>query len=200
MSRLGRREVHLGGAASKARLFCRVFLQIDALRPVTRGISAILSGLVHMPFDHLLERRQVVPQPRSAVAAFFERPENLERLTPTSLSFCLLSPSPVPMQVGTTIEYRIRLRGLPMDWRSRIDEYEPGVRFVDVQERGPYAIWRHLREFEDVPEGTEIRDRIDYRLPLGPLGELAHAVFVRSELERIFDYRANVVAALFGAA
>ncbi len=121
---------------------------------------------------------------------------NLETITPPWLGFRVITPEPIEMRAGTLIDYRLRLHGLPVSWRTRIEAWEPPVRFVDVQLRGPYALWEHTHTFE--PDGSDavvIADRVRYALALGPLGELAHAVFVRRDLERIFEFRARAVAA-----
>ena len=103
------------------------------------------------------------------------------------------------MQEGTLIDYRLSLHGLPLRWRSRIERWEPGRSFVDRQVRGPYHLWHHRHEFEAGPEGTVVRDIVHYGLPLGPLGQLAHAVLVERDLARIFDYRRAAVARVLGA-
>jgi ligand-binding SRPBCC domain-containing protein len=137
---------------------------------------------------HRLDREQVVARPIADVFAFFAEARNLERITPPWLRFRVLTPRQ-RMGVGTVIEYRLRLHAIPLRWTSRIDEWEEQRAFVDRQVRGPYRLWRHRHEFEPGPEGTVVRDRIDYSLPLGAAGELAHALFVRRDLERIFDFR-----------
>lgn len=138
-----------------------------------------------------------MPRPRSEVFAFFAEASNLERITPPTLKFRILSPLPIDMRAGAIIDYRLSLMGIPFRWRTLIEQFEPEVRFVDMQQAGPYALWRHLHEFVDVPGGTLVRDRVEYRLPLGPLGDLAHALLVRRQLRDIFDYRQRVIAALF---
>ena len=138
-----------------------------------------------------------VPRPLDEVFPFFSRPENLGALTPPELSFDIRTPSPVPMAEGALIDYRITLGPLPMNWRTLIEVYEPPHRFVDVQLRGPYALWRHEHLFEAADGGTSIRDRVDYALPFGPLGTLAHAAVVKRRLHRIFAYRRDVVARMF---
>jgi len=148
----------------------------------------------------VLERRQTVRRPRHEVFAFFANAENLERLTPPSLSFAILTPTPIVMAPGATIDYRIKLAGVPFRWRTVIESFDPDVRFVDIQASGPYRSWRHVHEFVDVPEGTSIRDRVDYEMPFGALGVLARALFVRAQLDRIFDHRRAVIGQLFGAA
>ena len=114
---------------------------------------------------------------------------NLERLTPPWLRFEVLTPEPIEMQVGTLIDYRLRVHGIPLRWTSRIEEWEPGRSFVDRQLRGPYGLWHHRHTFAADGEATIVRDTVDYALPFGPLGELAHALFVRRDLERIFAFR-----------
>lgn len=144
-----------------------------------------------------LERVQILPSALEDVFPFFERPENLEALTPPYLRFEILTARPVPMHLDARIEYRIRLFGVPMRWRTRIAAYEPGRRFVDVQESGPYALWEHTHEFERHPRGTRMFDRVDYRPRFGPLGTLARGLFVARMVERIFDFRARAVAERF---
>ena len=99
------------------------------------------------------------------------------------------------MRQGTLIEYRLKLHGLPIRWLTQIEAWAPGERFVDVQLRGPYALWHHTHEFEPAGDGhTLMRDTVRYALPLGPLGSLAHKLFVKRDLERIFLFRSSVVA------
>ncbi len=148
---------------------------------------------------HILERSQVVPLPRAQVFAFFAEARTLEAITPEFLHFEILPPVPVSLDVGSRIDYRLSLFGIPFHWRTRIAAWQPGVRFVDVQEKGPYALWHHTHTFADCEGGTRVSDRVEYRLPLGPLGEVAHPLMVRRTLERIFDHRRERVAALLGA-
>ncbi len=148
---------------------------------------------------HVLERVQLVPAPRAEVFAFFADAFNLQAITPQFLRFRVTTPGPIPMAPGALIEYRLSLYGVGFRWRTRIDLWEPGERFVDVQLSGPYRLWRHTHTFEDAPDGTRVSDRVEYALPLGPLGDLAHALFVRRALGRIFDHRRARIAARFGA-
>jgi ligand-binding SRPBCC domain-containing protein len=146
---------------------------------------------------YVLEREQVLPVGVDEAFAFFGDALNLQRITPAWLHFRVVTPGPIAMAPGTLIEYRLRLHGLPLRWLTRIEAWEPGVRFVDVQLRGPYALWHHTHEFEPRGAGTLMRDRVRYALPLGPLGRAAHAVLVRRDLERIFAFRHATVAAHF---
>jgi ligand-binding SRPBCC domain-containing protein len=151
---------------------------------------------------HLLEREQRVELSRERAFEFYGDAHNLEAITPPWLGFEVTTPGPIEMGPGTGIEYRLKLHGVPVRWRTRIEVWEPPTRFVDVQVSGPYALWEHTHEFEPATGGTVlIRDRVRYALPLGPLGELAHRLFVRRDVERIFDYRREAVAVrLAGAA
>ena len=137
-------------------------------------------------------------RPLDEVFEFFARAGNLERITPSWLKFTLESTEPVQITAGTVITYRLALHGVPLRWVSRIEEWEPGRQFVDLQIKGPYRRWHHRHRFEAVDGGTKVSDQVDYELPLGPLGELAWALFVRRDLKRIFDHRRRAVAELLG--
>lgn len=149
-----------------------------------------------------LTREQVLPCPRPEVFAFFADARNLERITPDFLRFRIATPTPIDLRAETLIDYRLSLFGLPFGWRTRIDLFEPPFAFVDRQLHGPYRTWIHRHDFEEVDGGraTRMRDRVDYEVPLGPLGDVAHALFVRRTLDRIFDHRARTIAARFGTA
>lgn len=144
-----------------------------------------------------LERSQVIPADRAAVFAFFEDPNNLGKITPGGMGFKILKMDEPPMRPGFRIKYRIRVFGVPVTWVSKITEYEPGTRFVDDQVRGPYSFWRHEHTFEDHPEGTLMRDRVQYRLPFGILGASVMGGLVARQLRHIFDYRARVIGERF---
>lgn len=143
---------------------------------------------------HTLTRSQHLSAPPSEAFQFFADAFNLEAITPPWLRFRVTTERPIDMRPGALIEYRLRLHGVPIRWRTRIATWEPGVRFEDVQLRGPYRLWHHTHTFEPDGDGTLMRDVVRYSLPLGPAGELAHSLFVRRDLERIFDYRRNTVA------
>lgn len=145
---------------------------------------------------HLLERSQVVRVPLDVAFGFFSDPGNLARITPPDLGFVIRTPLPLEMRAGLEIDYRIRLLGLPLRWRSRIAAWDPPRRFVDLQLVGPYRWWHHTHDFEEVPEGTRILDRVEYALPFPPFGDLAHPLFVRPNLERIFRHRSRVIGEL----
>ncbi len=145
-----------------------------------------------------LEREQLFPRPRAEVFDFFSDAANLTAITPPFLNFRIVSPLPIDMRPGELIDYKLRLFGVPFSWTTRIETYEAPDRFTDIQLKGPYKKWHHLHTFEDIEGGTRMRDVVDYELPLGPLGSLAHAVAVKRSLKRIFDYRHEVMAKRFG--
>jgi ligand-binding SRPBCC domain-containing protein len=149
---------------------------------------------------HELHREQVVARPLDEVFDFFSRAGNLALLTPPQMRFQMITPEPIAMGVGTLIEYRLRVHGLPLRWISRIDEWDEGRRFADRQLRGPYKLWLHSHEFEAVPEGTKVSDHVRFELPLGLLGELGGLPLVRRDLASIFDYRRAAVEKLLGGA
>jgi ligand-binding SRPBCC domain-containing protein len=143
-----------------------------------------------------LSRTQLVRRPLPEVFAFFSDASNLDALTPPFLHFRILTPMPVELRVGARLDYRLSLFGVPLRWRTRIADWQPLQRFVDEQESGPYARWRHTHEFEARGSGTLMRDVVEYAEPLGPIGAMAHLLFVRRTLERIFDYRRDAVQRL----
>jgi len=164
--------------------------------------SAIHRGVVRADEPpvggHVLRRRQIVASDLETVFAFFESPRNLEEITPPWLRFEVVHATDETTRLGTEIEYRLRWQGLPMRWRSRISEHEPGRSFADEMVVGPYRRWYHRHLFTTVEGGVEMVDVVAYELPLGTVGHLAHAWIVRAQLEAIFDYRREAVAARFG--
>jgi ligand-binding SRPBCC domain-containing protein len=145
-----------------------------------------------------IERAQLVALSIEDSFAFFADAYNLEALTPPWLRFRILTPRPIPMRKGTTIEYVLTTRRLPVRWRTEIIEWEPGQRFVDTQVKGPFRLWEHIHAFEERDDGTLIRDTVLYRMPYGVLGAVAHRILVARDLERIFDYRRDAVDRLLG--
>jgi ligand-binding SRPBCC domain-containing protein len=133
-----------------------------------------------------LTTEQLLPRPVPEVFAFFADAGNLDALTPSWLRFEILTPRPIEMKVGTRIDYRLRLRRLPIRWQSEITDWNPPRRFVDEQRRGPYRIWHHEHIFTERDGGTLVRDQVRYAV-FG--GELVERLFVRRDLEKIFAYR-----------
>ncbi len=147
---------------------------------------------------YYLKREIEVDAPIEKVFTFFSNAENLERLTPQFLKFKILTPLPIDMKVGTIIEYRIDLFKIPFRWRTRITEWENGRKFVDIQEKGPYKLWNHEHLFFQEGDKTRIVDIVAYELYGGVFAPLVHLLFVRRQIEQIFNYRNNKIAEIFG--
>lgn len=144
--------------------------------------------------DFVLDAVQWLPRPLSEVFPFFADALNLEALTPPLLRFHVVTPSPIEIRQGTLIDYRLRLRGLPMRWRSEIRVWEPPHRFVDFQVRGPYLLWHHEHLFREQDGGTRVADQVRYRV-FG--GALVERLLVRPDLRRIFAFRQEHLARHF---
>ena len=145
--------------------------------------------------EHVFETELWLPRPREEVFRFFAEARNLEILTPPWLKFEVLTPGPTVMRPGTLIDYRITVHGLPIRWRTEILEWNPPHQFVDLQLRGPYTLWHHTHTFEERQGGTVCHDRVRYR-PRG--GAIVNWLFVRRDVERIFQYRQQRLRELFG--
>ena len=148
---------------------------------------------------HTLLIEQWVPQPLDKIFRFFTDPQNLEALTPEFLKFKILRVTSTPIKEGTLLDYRLKIRGIPVRWQSKITECINEIRFADMQTRGPYQFWHHIHEFYEKDGGTIIRDRVFYKLPGWVPGDIIAHWFVRKELERIFLHRRKVVTELFHA-
>lgn len=139
---------------------------------------------------HLFETELWLPVPREKVFPFFANARNLEAITPPWLNFQILTPGEIPMHVGALIDYKLRVHGLPVRWRTEITGWNPPESFCDEQRRGPYRLWRHTHIFTEKDGGTLCRDRVEYAV-LG--GLLINKLFVRRDVETIFAYRAEAL-------
>ena len=135
-----------------------------------------------------------VPRPRDEVFAFFSDAANLNAITPAWLHFRMVTKSPIDMRAGTLIDYRMRIRGIPVSWRTKITEWDPPFRFADEQLRGPYTLWRHEHDFESQDDGTLVRDKVNYAVPFD---FIAHGLLVKRDVQRIFAYREERLRELF---
>lgn len=136
-----------------------------------------------------------LPRPRPAVFAFFADPLNLERITPPWLRFEMVTPAATTrMRRGTLLDYRLRLRGIPLRWQSEIAGWEPPDRFVDRQTKGPYRLWVHEHKFEERGSGTIVSDCVEYATPGGLL---VQRLLVAPDLARIFAYRRRMLESFF---
>lgn len=143
---------------------------------------------------YVLEAEHIVTGSPHEVFPFFSDAANLARLTPASFNFTVLTPMPIPMQAGTVIDYRIRVRGIPLRWQTLITAWDPPHRFVDEQTRGPYRTWIHEHHFEAHEQGTLMRDRVRF-LARGPrpFNHLLHKLVVNRDVQGVFAYRSSVI-------
>ena len=142
---------------------------------------------------YALQREQWIPKPPEEVFPFFASTGNLESLTPDWLHFHVISESKA-IERGTKIDYKLRIHGIPVRWQSEITVWAPPDRFIDRQTKGPYSLWIHEHTFEEQDNGTLVGDTVEYAVPGGTL---VQKFLVAPDLERIFDYRHKVLAALF---
>jgi ligand-binding SRPBCC domain-containing protein len=148
--------------------------------------------------EHILERKQIINRPRAEVFEFFADAGNLERITPPELNFHIITPQPIDIKKGCLIDYQLKLRGIPIIWKTEITQWNPPYDFIDSALKSPYKQWIHLHRFSEGANGeTVMEDIVRYRLPLEPLGDLAHW-YVKRELKYIFDYRYRVIEEIFG--
>jgi ligand-binding SRPBCC domain-containing protein len=154
-------------------------------------------GVRPLPRAYYLHREQFIPAPIEEVFDFFSDVRNLEAITPKWLRFRILTPTPIAMRAGAVIEYRLSWGFIGLRWKTVISQWKPPHFFVDEQQRGPYRVWQHTHSFREEPDGTRMFDTVHYELPFGLLGKLAHTLRVKRDLQRIFDYRAEVIQEYF---
>ncbi|MBA4106601.1 MAG: CDP-paratose 2-epimerase [Pirellula sp.] len=146
------------------------------------------------PRGWLLRAECVVPRPLDEVFPFFADAMNLERITPPLVRFRVLTPAPLTMRTGLLIDYKLRIRGLPVRWQTEITAWEPQRRFVDEQRRGPYKFWRHEHTFEACDGGTRMTDEVHYGVPGGGL---VNWLLVGRDVRKIFAYRQQALREIF---
>jgi len=150
--------------------------------------------------NHTLHQKQTIRATREAAWEFFSNPRNLAKITPPSLGFQIVTPDlPERIYAGLMIEYRVTpLLGIPLVWLTEITHVREGDYFVDEQRSGPYALWHHAHWFRDIGRGrVELEDRVTYRLPFQPFGDLVHSLLVKPQLKEIFAYRTQAMARFF---
>jgi len=137
-----------------------------------------------------------LPRPVAEIFPFFADAGNLQELTPPFLHFEVLTPAPIEMRAGALIDYRLKVHGLPIRWRTEIVAWEPPHRFIDTQLKGPYRLWHHTHTFTEKDGGTLCTDDVRY-YPLG--GAISNALFVKRDVRTIFDYRRKRLTEIFGS-
>ncbi len=160
------------------------------------AMKEILQPLRGSTFEKLTE--QWVPQKASDIWPYFCEAKNLEELTPDFLKFKVKSMSTPEIQEGSLIDYTLSLNGIPFGWRTRIEDWQPGLKFVDTQLKGPYSLWHHTHEFLPLAGGTLMRDRVRYRVPFGWFGAMASGWKVHKDVATIFNFRRKKIAERFG--
>jgi len=147
--------------------------------------------------EYTLKRTQFIPKTKSEVFNFFKNAENLEKITPEDLNFTILSSLPIIMDEKTLIEYNITLFRVKIYWRTLICEYNPPNNFKDIQLNGPYSLWEHTHRFEECKNGTMMIDDVNYSIPFGIIGRIAHFIWVKKQLNNIFNYRYQIIDEIF---
>ena len=146
-----------------------------------------------------LKQTQRLPISINEAWDFFSSPKNLQTITPDHMGFEIISGLSEKMFPGQLIQYKVRpVLGIPLTWLTEITYVNKPNYFVDEQRFGPYALWHHKHFFKEIEGGVEMVDVVDYKLPMGVLGRIAHAIFVKRQLETIFSYRNEKLVELFG--
>lgn len=166
------------------------YVPVDIGREV--GSSPRLTTAVKL---HTLHSEIWLPRPLKELFPFFADAHNLEALTPPWVKFNVLTPAPILMRKGVLIDYRLKIHGFPVRWQSEITAWDAPHRFVDEQRRGPYRVWIHEHRFEERGGGTQMIDNVRYAVPGGAL---INALFVRRDVQAIWDYRNAKMLELFG--
>ena len=147
---------------------------------------------------YTLKREQKISKNIDDVFEFFSKPENLSIITPSKMKFKILTPSPIEMKEGALIDYTVSIFRFPIRWRTLITDYKPTNMFVDQQLKGPYSMWHHTHLFERLnDEETLIKDIVIYAVPFGIIGKLVHSLYIKSDLNAIFDFRSRKIREIF---
>ena len=146
---------------------------------------------------YTLKREQIISKNILDVFDFFSRAENLATITPPKMKFKILTPTPIEMKEGALIDYTVRVLGIPIRWRTLITKYQPPNIFIDQQLKGPYSLWHHTHTFEQISQNeTLIKDIVVYTIPFGFIGRIVHFLYIKKDLDKIFNFRKDKIADL----
>ena len=147
---------------------------------------------------YTFKKEQKISKSIIDVFDFFSKPENLSVITPNKMDFRILTPSPIEMKEGTLIDYTVKIMSFPIRWRTLITKYDPPNTFIDQQLKGPYSMWHHTHLFEKINDNeTLIKDIILYAVPFSFIGSITHSLYIKRDLENIFDYRSQEIKRIF---
>ena len=147
---------------------------------------------------YTFKKEQKISKSIIDVFDFFSKPENLSVITPNKMDFRILTPSPIEMKEGTLIDYTVKIMSFPIRWRTLITKYDPPSMFIDQQLKGPYSMWHHTHLFEKINDNeTLIKDVILYAVPFSFIGSITHSLYIKRDLEKIFDYRSQEIKRIF---
>ena len=152
-------------------------------------LITFLGSFLRQPKIYFFSKEQFVPSDMETVFEFFSRPENLEKITPSSMGFNIITPKPIEMKDGAIIDYTVKILGVPVRWRTMITSYKKNEFFVDEQLKGPYTYWHHKHTFKQVEGGVLIIDEIIYALPIQAFIKIVHPLIIKPQLNKIFDFR-----------
>ena len=144
-----------------------------------------------------LQYTHIIDSDIKTVFDFFSNPENLSLITPPKLNFKILTPVPIKMKEGQLIDYTIKILGFNIRWRTIITDFLPLNCFIDQQLKGPYSMWHHTHDFEELDGSVKMIDTINYVMPFGFIGRIVNAIWVKKDLDNIFKYRKKVIDEYF---
>tara|TARA_Y100000385_G_C12891620_1_gene550216 strand:- start:104 stop:637 length:534 start_codon:yes stop_codon:yes gene_type:complete len=156
-------------------------------------LITFLGSFLRQPKIYSFSKEQFVPSDMETVFDFFSRPENLEKITPSSMGFNIITPKPIEMKDGAIIDYTVKILGVPVRWRTMITSYKKNEYFIDEQLKGPYSYWHHKHTFKEVEGGVLIIDEITYALPIQAFRKIVHPLIIKPQLKQIFDFRFQII-------
>lgn len=188
-------QIILGGQHVES-LFLKNHKDVKLKFPnLNMALTDLLKNYIHG--EHLLEQYQWINNSKEKVFDFFKEAKNLETITPKSLHFKILHMNTPVIQEGSLIDYKLKVHGFPIKWRTLISKFEPNDYFIDQQLKGPYKKWFHEHSFIEHPTGTLMIDQVTYKIPFKGFGNFCLKAFIKKDLNRIFSYRFSIIEEIF---